>query len=159
MPLVKKSSNCRGKGPKRKHTNFTPPPLLARGGMSTPSGCRSPNLMLLGLEPSRGFSRSASCPHGQVFGGAVTKWSFSRPVDVAEAALAQAQGQRFMRLGASRYPPFCVSWSMSWPRPGPSAQLLSSCSYRSQYRPHHSRLSARNFTFSGKSVFLSDVLP
>lgn len=64
--------NCRGKGPKRKHTNFTPPPLLARGGMSTPSGCRSPNLMLLGLEPSRGFSRSASCPHGQVFGGAVT---------------------------------------------------------------------------------------
>lgn len=75
-------------------------------------------MMLLGLEPSRGFSRSASCPHGQVFGGAVTKWSFSRHVDVAEAALAPAQGQRFMRLGASRYPPFCVSKNFDGPDRG-----------------------------------------
>lgn len=86
--------------------------------MPTPFGSRSPNMMLLGPELSRGFSRSASCPHGQVLGGAVTKWFLSRPVDVAEATLAPAQGQRFVRLGASRYPPFCVSKNFDGPDRG-----------------------------------------
>lgn len=77
--------------------------------MSAPSGSRSPDLQLPGLELSRGFSRSASRPNGQVVGGAITRWSYSRHWGVAEAALALARGQRFLRLGASRYPPFYVS--------------------------------------------------
>jgi len=47
--------------------------------MPTPFGYRSPDLQLPGLELSRGFSRSASRPNGQVVGGAITIWSNSRP--------------------------------------------------------------------------------
>lgn len=47
--------------------------------MPAPFGYRSPDLPLPGLELSRGFSRSASRPDGQVFGGASTRWSYSRP--------------------------------------------------------------------------------
>jgi hypothetical protein len=77
--------------------------------MPTPCSCRSPDLQLPGPELSRGFSRSASRPIGQVVGGAITRWSNSRHGGVAEAALAPALGQQVMRLGASRYPPFYVS--------------------------------------------------
>jgi hypothetical protein len=47
--------------------------------MSAPFGNRSPDLPPPGPELSRGFSRSASRPDGQVFGGASTRWSYSRP--------------------------------------------------------------------------------
>ena len=47
--------------------------------MPAPFGNRSPDLLPPGPELSRGFSRSASRPHGQVVGGAITIWPFSRP--------------------------------------------------------------------------------
>ncbi len=145
--------SSRGEGPNVSTLISHYLPSWQKGNVPTPFGCRSPDLLLSGLELSRGFSHSASRPHGQVCGGASTNWSYSRPVGVAEAAMAPARGQRFMRLGASRYPPFCVSWYMSWPRPEPSAQLLSSCSYRSQCRPQRSRLSARNSRSVGNQCF------
>lgn len=53
-------------------------PSWQRDNMPAPCGYRSPDLPLPGLELSRGFSRSASRPIGQVVGGAITRWSFSR---------------------------------------------------------------------------------
>jgi hypothetical protein len=53
-------------------------PSLAWDDTPAPSGNRSPDLLLPGLGLFRGFSRSASRPHGQVFGGASTSWSYSR---------------------------------------------------------------------------------
>ena len=47
--------------------------------MPAPFGNRSPDLPPPGPELSRGFSRSASRPCGQVVGGAITRWSYSRP--------------------------------------------------------------------------------
>ena len=54
-------------------------PSWQRDNMPAPFGNRSPDLPLPGPELSRGFSRSASHPQGQVFGGAITRWSYSRP--------------------------------------------------------------------------------
>jgi hypothetical protein len=55
------------------------PPSWQGDNMPAPFGSRSPDLQLPGPELSRGFSRSASRPQGQVFGGASTRWSYSRP--------------------------------------------------------------------------------
>lgn len=88
--------------------------------MPAPFGNRSPDLQPPGQELSRGFSRSASRPYGQVLGGAITILSLSRLKSVAEAAMAQARGLRFMRLGASRYPPVYVSMCISIAQTGAS---------------------------------------
>lgn len=109
-PLERKLNTAGEKDPNLSTLVSHRRPSLAWDDTPAPSGNRSPDLPLPGPELSRGFSRSVSRPHGQVLGDAITRWPYSHPKVSRRLHWRWPWGQRCLRLGASRYPPFFVSW-------------------------------------------------
>lgn len=86
--------------------------------MPAPFGHRSPDLQLPGPELSRGFSRSASGPEGQVMVALAPDGLTLARGRRGGLHWRRQRGQRVLRLGASRYPHFYVSCVMCSPERG-----------------------------------------
>lgn len=104
---------------------------------------------------SLAVSRVAHPARRQVRGGARTMWSISHPKVSRKLHWHWPPGQRFLRRGASRYPPFCVSFLEG----GSDTSLGRNC-YELLWKHRGAHGSRRTYwggelPFRGRSVFVN----